>query len=213
MVLSSIQKKTNAVGLVCSGFLLAAIAWPCTAIAQFPKVAVPNSSDELQAQSGTNDLGVSESDRVSRLQTLQRSIIERAAEASAEGSAVVPPNSSGVTGATPPLPEDLGQAIAIATPVNNQLSVSLINNTGTALTYEVLGDTDMRELMMDESAMLQGIVLPTTITFVRPDNGLVTVTAVSSQEGMLEIVLMPKSTLDDVQGVVRIQEGGQVFLN
>ncbi len=67
--------------------------------------------------------------------------------------------------------------------------------------------------MMGESAMLQGIALPTTITIVRPDNGLLDISASSSEAGMLEISLMPEASLDNTQGVIRIREDGQVFVN
>ncbi len=201
MSLSIVQKGLNTAAIVVGGFFLSVTSWPYTAIAQTP----------------ASDSGISESDRTSRLEALQRSVLQRTTENSSTAptaaETAVPPVSGTVSDSTSPLPEELSEAIAIATPVNDQLSISVINNTGTTITYEALGDTDVRQLMMDESIMLQGISLPTTLTFVRPDNGFVEVSVTPSQEGMLEIVLTPKETFDDVKGVVRIQAGGQVFLN
>jgi len=121
------------------------------------------------------------------------------------------PNSNQV--GIPPLPEEVSEAIAIASPINNQLNISLMNNTGTVVTYEVVGDTTRRELMPDESAMLQEIPLPSTITLVRQDDGLLDVAAMDTEEGMLQLSLSAEGALDDTQGVVRIQSDGQVFVN
>ncbi len=49
---------------------------------------------------------------------------------------------------------------------------------------------------------------------VRQDEGLLDVIPVSASEpGMLDVTLNEASNLDDNQGVLRIQEDGQVFLN
>lgn len=112
-----------------------------------------------------------------------------------------------------PLPESRDQAVAIASPTNNQLSISLINNTGALVTYEVVGDTQVRELMPNESAMLQNLPLPKTITLVRPDAGLLDIAAEGMEDGMLQISLSAETTLDSTQGVIRIQPDGQVFVN
>jgi hypothetical protein len=191
--------------------------------------SIGGSSGDLQAQTGTEGSVIDETERASRLNALQRTVIQRTTGGTTDSSSVVTPSSpagssagtygatggvtGGVTGSTPPLPEGWSQEIAIAIPVNNQLSISVINNTGTTVDYEVVGDTDRRELMMDDSVMLQGIALPTTLTFVRPDGGFVELLATTSQEGMLELVLTPTATFDNAQSVVRVQEGGQVFLN
>lgn len=112
-----------------------------------------------------------------------------------------------------PLPESRDQVVEIASPTDNQLSISLMNNTGALVTYEVVGDTQVRELMPNESAMLQDLPLPKTITLVRPDAGLLDITAESMEDGMLQISLSAETTLDSTQGVIRIQPDGQVFVN
>ena len=112
-----------------------------------------------------------------------------------------------------PLPEERSEPVAMAMPMEGELMVSLVNNTGTAVNYEVIGNTPRRMIEAGESAMLQGIPLPSTITLVRPDDGLLQIGALSTEEGTLEIVLTPETTLDSNQGVVRIQEDGSVFVN
>lgn len=200
MKLSVILRRSSAVGLACGGLMLASASLTKPAHAQ-----------------------LTESDRVSRLRALQSSALTRptgAAGISGETSSgqvggveAIPIEPSTVTPASPPLPEAGMQAIATATPVNGQLSVELVNNTGTAVSYEVIGDTSRRTLLLNESAMLRDIPLPTTITVVRQDNGFVDVAATSSENGMLNISLEPRPSLDNAQSAIRIQADGQVFVN
>ena len=156
----------------------------------------PDTLEELQT-TGPNDLGVSDSDQPDTLEELQTTA----------------PAAGAVAPASPPLPTELSEAIAFVSPVDSQLAISLMNDTGATITYEVVGDTQRRTLMMGESAMLQGVPLPATITVVRLDNGLLDISASSSEAGMLEISIMQEASLDDTQGVIRIQEDGQVFVN
>ncbi|MGC1307846.1 MAG: hypothetical protein WA885_11490 [Phormidesmis sp.] len=193
----AVLKNLGTVGSVCGVLMLANALFAPSATAQT-----------------ANDLN--ESDRTARLRALQLSVINR--ETSPD-SLSQPSSMSGQNAPVDsvdsgyPLPEDRSVAIATAVPVDNQLSIMLVNDTGAVVTYEVVGDTTRRELMGGESAMLQSIPLPATITAIREDEGLLDVTANASEAGMLEISLMQAPALDDTQGVVRIQEDGQVFVN
>ena len=196
MKLSVISRRLSAVGLACGGLMLASASWAKPAHAQ-----------------------LTESDRASRLRALQSSVLNRptgAAGTSGEassgqmgGAAAIP--AEPVTPSSPPLPEAGRQAIATVTPTNGQLSIELVNNTGTAVSYEVIGDTSRRTLLLNESAMLRGIPLPTTITVVRQDKGFVNIAATSFEDGVLKISLEPRPSLDDAQSAIRIQADGQVF--
>lgn len=198
MKLSGILRRLSAAGLACGGLMLTSTSLARPAHAQ-----------------------LTESDRVIRLRDLQSSVLNRptgAAGISGEASSgqfggveTIPIEP--VTPSSPPLPEADMQPIATATPINGQLSVEVVNNTGTAVSYEVIGDTSRRTLLLNESAMLRDIPLPTTITVVRQDNGFVNITAVSSEDGMLKISLQPRPSLDNAQSAVRIQANGQVFAN
>lgn len=112
-----------------------------------------------------------------------------------------------------PEAEIFSDPIAMVTPMDGQLMVSMTNNTGALVTYEVVGDTARRMLEAGESATLQGLSLPSTITLVRQDAGLLDIAAESMEEGMLDLSLTAEPSLDDTQGVLRIQEDGQVFVN
>lgn len=113
----------------------------------------------------------------------------------------------------PPLPEERSQAVARVEPVNGTVNVLLSNDTNAVVTYEVTGQTGRRYLSGGEEARLLNLTLPVTITAVRQDEGLLELIPVEAQEGMLEFSIEEDVGLDDTQGVVRIQEDGQVFLN
>ena len=200
MKLNAILQKLTAVGLACGGLMLAIASLAKPAHAQLP-----------------------ESERVSKLRALQSSVLNRPTGAAdpldeTGGNQVgspeaLPVEPSTVNPSSPPLPEASSQPIATATSVNGRLSVAIVNNTGTAVSYEVIGDTSRRTLLLNESAMLRDIPLPTTITVVRQDKGFVDVAATVSNDGMLEISLKSEPSLDNTQGVIRIQADGQVFVN
>lgn len=112
-----------------------------------------------------------------------------------------------------PLPESLRSAIATFTPVNNQVTVELKNETGATLTYEVLGITDQRLLLANESVTLQNLPLTATLTAVRQDNGLIDITAAAATPGTVEISITQEFNFDDTQGVITLDANGRIFAN
>lgn len=112
-----------------------------------------------------------------------------------------------------PLPEELGQAIARVTPTNQQINVTLTNDTNALITYEVIGQTDRRILDGGETVVLRGLALPSTISAVRNDSGLLTFNAAADETGQLRVKLDANPQFNEVQGVLQIQEDGEVFLN
>lgn len=202
-------KRLSVVGAAFGGLVIASFMQSAAAQAQMDTGDQPDTIQELRPTPN-------EGDRVSRLRALQQGILRRntASQSPAAVSPVVPPTVPSTSSVSPTSPaRERGAAIAVVTPMDNQLSLSLMNSTGTTVTYEVVGDTARRTLMADEAAMLQGIPLPATITVVRQDEGLLDVSAMESEDGMLQLSLMPEPALDSTQGVIRIQEDGQVFVN
>ncbi|WNN89432.1 hypothetical protein [Gloeocapsopsis dulcis] len=116
---------------------------------------------------------------------------------------------------TPPLPENRSQAVAKVMPTNGNVSVRLKNNTNAILTYEAVGYTQRRVLPGGEETVLQNLPVPVTVTFTRQDDGFVEVIPLSvSEDGVLEVGLDEDANpRDRNQGVLRIQQDGQVFLN
>lgn len=113
-----------------------------------------------------------------------------------------------------PSPEMRSEPIAMVTPADGMVSVKLINNTNAMITYEAVGHTERRTLSGSEEVTLTELPTPVTLTMVRQDNGFLTVEAEESDSGMLVLSLDEESTFIDAnQGVVEIQEDGEVFLN
>lgn len=113
-----------------------------------------------------------------------------------------------------PQPEICSDAVARITPTNGTVDVRLKNNTNAVVSYQAIGHTDRRYMLGGEEIMLQNLPTPITITAVRQDEGLLQIMPISVDEtGHLEVSFEEETTLDSNQGVLRIQEDGQVFVN
>lgn len=116
-----------------------------------------------------------------------------------------------VTPIQPPLPETQQMVIATITPQMGRVNVRLRNATNTQVIYQAIGNTPQRMLAGREEIVLQGIPVPATVTFLRPDGGLVKVIAIASAEpGVLVLRLDEATGLNDSQATMRIQSSGQV---
>ena len=114
----------------------------------------------------------------------------------------------------PPLPETRSNAIAKVMPMDGKVDVRLENNTNAKISYQAIGDTEPRILLGREAIVLRNLPTPVTVTLVRQDGGLLRVVPLStSKQGVLEVSLDEAKSLGNNQGVLRIQQDGQVFLN
>ncbi|MGB6294906.1 MAG: hypothetical protein WBF90_01825 [Rivularia sp. (in: cyanobacteria)] len=126
---------------------------------------------------------------------------------------IVTPDTS-VKPIQPPIPENRANAIATIKPMMGKVSLMLKNDTNARISYQAVTHTEVRYLEGGEEVTLRDIPTPVTITMVREDKGLLRVMPMSSEEdGMLTITLDEKTKFDNNQGVLRIQEDGEVFLN
>ncbi len=126
---------------------------------------------------------------------------------------VVAPDTS-VNVIQPPVPENRANAIATVKPMMGKVSVMLKNDTNARISYQAVTHTQVRYLEGGEEVTLRDIPTPVTITMVREDKGLLRVMPMSTEEdGMLTVTLDEETNFDNNQGVLRIQEDGQVFLN
>lgn len=115
---------------------------------------------------------------------------------------------------TPPLPETRENAIAVVPMTEDQsLTVRLMNTTNVPLNFEVVGQTDQRILEPRSSTILRGLSAPLTLTAVRLDEGLLDIMVTETDSGTIEFTMDEDLGLDDTQGVIRIQQDGQVFVN
>jgi hypothetical protein len=110
-----------------------------------------------------------------------------------------------------PLPEEQQPVLATVVPQMGKVSVLLKNATNAPITYQVLGNTQQRTLAALAEIRLQALPVPATLTFLRPDGGLVRVVPISNSEpGVLDLTLNGAMGLSDSQSTVRIQNSGKV---
>lgn len=111
-----------------------------------------------------------------------------------------------------PLPEGQQAPIKTIALQAGRVNVRLKNTTGTQITYQAIGHTQQRSLVGGEEVLLQNMPAPLTITFLRPDAGLVKVTLMESSEPeVLGVMLNEALGLSDSQATLRIQGTGEVF--
>jgi len=109
------------------------------------------------------------------------------------------------------LPEEQQPVLATIMPQMGKVSVLLKNATNTPITYQVVGSTQQRTLAARAEIMLQALPVPTTLTFLRSDGGLVRVMPIANSElGVLDLTLNGAMGLSDSQTTVRIQSSGKV---
>lgn len=114
----------------------------------------------------------------------------------------------------PPLPDAAETPDAVIMPQNGLVNVQIVNATGAAITYEVIIDTDQRTLPGYSDVTLQGLSLPTNITFNRQDSGLLLPRAeVGEDSNTLVITLDETVNLDLDRSTLVIQANGDVFIN
>lgn len=114
-----------------------------------------------------------------------------------------------------PSPESLTSPVARVTPENGTVDIKLNNTTNALISYQVIGHTSPRVLAGGTEETLRNLPLPVTITLTRQDNGLLRVLPIESADaptGTLEVNLDEKIRFDDVQGTIRIQRNGGVYV-
>jgi hypothetical protein len=96
----------------------------------------------------------------------------------------------------------------------DRVNVMLINKTNAAISYQAVGDTQIRTLPGRGTVMLQGLRVPTTLTLDRQDFGLLQVTPKQSEKspGTIEVTLDTNTNLATDGTTMRVEENGSVFL-
>ncbi len=115
---------------------------------------------------------------------------------------------------SPPLPDTQQAPSAVVVPQNGLVNVTLTNQTGAIISYQVIGDTNQRSLAGKSSVVLQNLKTPITVTFHRQDSGLLKVTPeATSQQSMLSVTFTEATDLGTDRSAMRIQSNGFVLLN
>ncbi|MBW4600716.1 MAG: hypothetical protein KME29_14235 [Calothrix sp. FI2-JRJ7] len=104
-------------------------------------------------------------------------------------------------------------AVAAVSPSDGRVTVRLINKTNAPITFQAVGDTQVRTLAGRSEIALQGLRIPTTVTFYRQDRGLLMVTPRSSESGVLEVTMQETTNFAMDRTALRIENNGSVYLN
>ena len=113
----------------------------------------------------------------------------------------------------PPIPEEQAPPSATITPIQGHVNVRLVNKTGANITYQVIGDTNARQLQGKSDVRLTGLLAPVTVTFRRDDGGLLSVTPNSPESAMIEVTLTETTDLSIDRTTMRIYQSGAVYFN
>jgi hypothetical protein len=104
-------------------------------------------------------------------------------------------------------------AVAAVTPNDGRITVRLVNKTNAPITFQAVGDTQVRTLAGRSEIALQGLRVPTTVTFYRQDRGLLMVTPKTSESGVLEVRMQETTDFAMDRTALRIENNGSVYLN
>jgi hypothetical protein len=92
--------------------------------------------------------------------------------------------------------------------------IKLVNTTNAVINYQIVGVTQQRTLGEQSEILLQTIQVPITLTYQRPDGGLLLVRPqVTAMPGMLQVSFGATTELGSDTKSLEIQEDGKVILN
>lgn len=125
------------------------------------------------------------------------------------------PNPSG----KPVAPEDAPPArfplpSARVTPTEGMVVIKLVNTTNALINYQIVGATPPRTLGEQSEIVLQNLKTPLTLTYQRPDGGLLLVRPqATATPGMLQVSFGATTDLGVDTKSMEVQEDGKVILN
>lgn len=97
---------------------------------------------------------------------------------------------------------------------DGKVNLRLVNKTGTQVAYEVIGDTDPRQIAGRSDITLSGLRTPMNLVFYRPDRGflIVDMKPSSTGDGTLEVTLTETDNQDLGASSVIVNPRGEVFV-
>lgn len=105
------------------------------------------------------------------------------------------------------------EVVASLNPVSGPVSVVVQNDSQADLTYQVIGDTEPRDLASGEEAELTNLQVPITLSFYRKSGGLINPSVEVSQDSdRIRLYLNSADTLDRDRGVMVVEESGNIYL-
>ncbi|WP_293334633.1 MULTISPECIES: hypothetical protein [unclassified Microcoleus] len=133
-----------------------------------------------------------------------------------EPSPAVSPSPNGMPSkpATTDAPPRFPMPAARVTPTSGMVVIKLVNTTNAVINYQVVGLTPPRTLGEQSEIVLTNIKVPITLTYQRPDGGLMLVRPqATATTGMLQVNFGATTDLGIDTKSMEIQEDGRVFLN
>jgi hypothetical protein len=96
----------------------------------------------------------------------------------------------------------------------DRVNVTLINKTNANISFQAIGDTEVRTLAGRQTVTLRGLRSPVTLTLDRNDSGLLLVTPKADEKtpGTLEVTLDTTTDLGIDAPTLRVESNGSVFL-
>jgi hypothetical protein len=92
--------------------------------------------------------------------------------------------------------------------------IKLVNTTNAVINYQIVGVTQQRTLGEQSEIVLKTIQVPITLTYQRPDGGLLLVRPqATAMPGMLQVSFGATTDLATDTKSLEIQEDGKVILN
>ncbi|MEG4320409.1 MULTISPECIES: hypothetical protein [unclassified Microcoleus] len=133
-----------------------------------------------------------------------------------EPSPAVSPSPNGMPSkpATTDAPPRFPMPAARVTAASGTVVIKLVNTTNAVINYQVVGITPPRTLGEQSEIVLTNIKVPITLTYQRPDGGLMLVRPqATATTGMLQVNFGATTDLGVDTKSMEIQEDGRVFLN
>lgn len=115
--------------------------------------------------------------------------------------------------AVTPAPEAQFTPNTRVTLAGDRVNVLLTNNTNAAISYQAIGDTQVRTLPGRGTVTLRGLRVPTTLTLRRQDFGLLQVTPKQSEKspGTIEVTLDATTNFATDGITMQVDRNGLVF--
>ena len=103
---------------------------------------------------------------------------------------------------------------ARVTPTAGTVAIKLVNTTNAIINYQVVGVTQPRTLGEQSEILLNNLKAPLTLTYQRPDGGLLLVRPqATAMQGMLQVSFGATTDLGVDTKSMEVQEDGKVILN
>lgn len=101
----------------------------------------------------------------------------------------------------------------VINPVDGRVNMELINTTNATIRYQLIGDTQVRQLMGSDRINLQDVGAPVTLVFYREDKGLLVAKAkASSTPGVIEVTFDETLNRQAYNLALTVEESGGVYI-